>query len=367
MNGSGAGESWQNAQMTESVATAQFAEYYRKATNSRREWLSGHFAPEAITSFGAQLLNALAAIDARLPGAGFRFIDELAAIRYVPANDDPTAWRAGFEQLVQKFGEILVVRTLFDSRWPEGTHFVLEPKNSVTGARPEVLIDTPAHQWLFEVKCPGFIDYQERRDSKCTQIPVRGPLGKVPGMRDGSTLPRDNVLKDFLESADRKFHKFSAKPRTGLLVVLWDGFIFEATSALSHPEAGLLTEKSWHRRDGARVPFDAVDCVIVLNHLEVIKLAAQERFKARQEDPFRIDSKGQPSNVWCANLDRSALDPNIAEIFNAHSLDEVSFAADYKPTDFVMWIDLHTVAREHRRAQKKFRLLGGASSLAIGR
>ncbi|HYJ29718.1 MAG TPA: hypothetical protein VEW25_05190, partial [Allosphingosinicella sp.] len=138
------------------------------------------------------------------------------------------------------------------------------------------MIDTPARQWLYEVKCPAFIDYQDRRDANGRQLPVRGPLGDVPGLRDGTTLPRDNVIKDFLASADRKFRDFSNKPRTGLLVVLWDGYIFEITSALSHAEAGLLTAKSWHQHDGPRVPFDALDGVIVLNHLEVIKVAAQE-------------------------------------------------------------------------------------------
>lgn len=348
------------------VATAaKFAKHYFRLTDGRREWLSVHLAPDAITPFGARLLGALAVIDARLPGAGYRFVEELADIRYVPTQDDPAAWRAGFEQLVQKFGEILVARTLFEANWPDGTRFALEPTNPVTGAKPEILIDTPAHQWLFEVKCPAFIDYQDRRDANGRQLPVRGPLGDVPGMRVGTTLPRDNVLKDFLESADRKFRDFSNKPRTGLVVVLWDGYIFEITSALSHAEAGLLTDKSWYRRDGTRVAFESVEGVIVLNHLEVIKVAAQEKWKARQDDPFRIEPVGQPPNVWCPNLGRNALDPDLARLFNAHPLDEVRFAADYAPKDFVIWIDPAAAAREHLRAQRKRRLLGGTSTFTV--
>lgn len=349
------------------ATTAKFAKHYFQLTDGRREWLSVHFAPDTITPFGARLLGALAVIDACLPGAGHRFVEELANIRYVPTQDDPDAWRAGFEQLVQKFGEILVARTLFEANWPDGTRFALEPTNPVTGAKPEILIDTPAHQWLFEVKCPAFIDYQDRRDANARQLPVRGPLGDVPEMRVGTTLPRDNVLKDFLESADRKFRDFSNKSRTGLLVVLWDGYIFEITSALSHVEAGLLTDKSWYRRDGTRVAFESVEGVIVLNHLEVIKVAAQEKWKARQDNPFCIEPVGQPPNVWCPNLDRNALDPDLARIFNAHPLDEIRFAADYAPKDFVMWIDPAAVAREHRRAQRKRRLLGGTTTLTVFR
>lgn len=367
MTRSGTGDAAQSADTADEAASVRFADHYRQVTGGRREWLSVHLAAGAVTAFGTRLLEALAAIDARLRGAGIRFVEELAAIRYVPTRDDPAAWKAGFEQLVQKLGEILVARTLFDSDWPKGTRFALEPTNPVTGAKPEILIDTPAHQWLFEVKCPAFIDYQDRRDANGRQLPVRGPLGDVPGMRDGTTLPRDNVLKDFLASAERKFRDFSKKPRTGLLVVLWDGYIFEITSALSHAEAGLLTEKSWHRRDGARVAFDAIEGVIVLNHLEVIKVAAQEKWQARQDDPFRIETAGQPPNVWCPNLGRGALDPDIARLFNARPLHEVALAADYAPKDFVLWIDPAAAAREHRRAQRKRRLLVGASTLTARR
>ncbi|EZP68024.1 hypothetical protein BV97_05665 [Novosphingobium resinovorum] len=343
----------------------KFSEQYFRLSDGRREWLSVHLAPDAVTPFGARLLAALAAIDARLSGAGSRFVEELADIRYVTTQDDPAAWRAGFEQLVQKLGEILVARTLFEANWPDGTRFALEPTNPITGAKPEILIDTPAHQWLFEVKCPAFIDYQARRDANGRQLPVRSPIGDVPGMRLGTTLPRDNVLKDFLESAERKFRDFSNKPRTGLLVVLWDGHIFEATSALSHAEAGLLTDKSWHRRDGARVAFESVEGVIILNHLEVIKVAAQEKWRARQDDPLRIESTGQPPNVWCPNLGRDGLDPDLAQLFNAHPLDEVRVTADYAPNDFVLWIDPAAAARERLRAQRKRRLLGGTSSLTV--
>lgn len=349
------------------AAGAAFADRYWRTSGGTRAWLSAHLADGAETAFGARLLEALAVIDARLSGAGDRFADELAAIRYVSEAQDPAAWKAGFEQLIQKLGEVLVARTLFEAEWPQDTTFELEPANPVTGARPEILVDTPTRQWLFEVKCPAFIDYQERRDGKGRQLPVRGPLGDVPGMRDDTTLPRDNVLKDFLESAERKFRDFSVKPRTGMLVVLWDGYIFEITSALSHEHSGLLTDHSWHQRGGVRVPFDAVDGVIVLNHLEVIKVAAQGYWKARQDDPFRIESVSQPPNVWCPNLGRGALDPHIAEIFNAWSLDEVAVAADYAPKDLVMWIDAAAAARGHRRARRKRRLLGGAAPGALGR
>ncbi|WP_088331891.1 hypothetical protein [Sphingomonas mucosissima] len=343
----------------------RLAETYRRLTGGRRTWLSVHLAEDAVTPFGSSLLEAIKVIEGRLSGAGERFIAELADIRYMPASDNRAGWKAGFEQLVQKLGEVLVARTLFEADWPEGTTFTLEPTNPNTGARPEVLVDTPERQWLFEVKCPAFIDYQDRRDANPRQLPVRGPLGELPGMLEGTTLPRDNVLKDFLASAERKFHSFSTKDRTGVLVVVWDAHIFEATSALSHSQAGLLKERSWHRRNGVRVPYAAVDGVILLNHLEVIKVSAQEMFEARQEDPFRIVPAGQPPNVWCPNLGGGDLDAGVAALFNARPLDEVSVAADYSPKDFVMWIDVEAAARAHRRGAMRRRLLRGVSETAI--
>lgn len=315
-----------------------FAVRYRALTNGTRQWLSYHLAEGRVTPFGSKLANALGACEARLPGAGERLLLELAQVRYVPGRDDPDKWRKGYEQLVKKLAEVLVTRVVVEAAWPDGTTFEIEPANPVTGARPELVVDTPARQWLFEVKCPSFINHQEQRAERGHQLPVRGPLGAMPGIRDDATLPRDNTLKDFLTSADTKFRNFSAKLRTGILVVLWDAYIVEATSALSHDEAGLLTAKSWLRDAEGRVPFDAVDGVVVLNHLEILKLAPQEQAIPR-DDPFTIGGEGQSPNVWCPNLGRGDPDPFVAGIFDALPISELA-AADYTPKDYVMWLNL---------------------------
>lgn len=121
-------------------------------------------------------------------------------------------------------------------------------------------------------------------------------------------------------------------------MVLWDGYIFEATSALSHEDAGLFTANSWLHDANGRVQFDAVDGVVVVNHLEILKLAPQEQ-PIRRDDPFTIGGEGQPPNVWCPNLGRGDLDPLIAGIFDAAPVGDL-VAADYTPKDYVMWLDL---------------------------
>lgn len=163
-------------------------------------------------------------------------------------------------------------------------------------------------------------------------------MAGLSNIRASATLPRDNVLKDFLESAEVKFTEFSSKPRIGILVVLWDGYVFEATSALCHEEAGLLTEKSWFLQDGHRVAFDAVDGVIILKHLEILKLAAQEQ-PCRRDDPFMIGGDGQPPNVWCPNLGCEDIDPFVSKIFDASPISALLDIADYSPKDYVMWLE----------------------------
>ena len=325
--------------VSKEIDTDALAANYRQLTGGTQQWLSYHLAEGRITPFGGRLLDALRVCDARLPGSAARFIRKLAQTRYVNSEIDAKDWQRGYEQLVQKLAEILVTRVILEANWPAGSTFSIEPLNAVTGGRPEIVVEAPDHQWLFEVKCPSFIEYQARRAERGQQLPVRGPLGNMNEIRDGATLPRDNTLKDFLESAQTKFVQFSRKDRTGVLVVLWDGYVFEATSALSHPDAGLLTANSWHTSNAARVPFDAVDGVVVLNHLEILKLAPQEQ-PTRREDPFTIGGEGQPPNVWCPNLGRSDLDPFLADIFDTRSLEALSGAADYTPKDYVMWLNI---------------------------
>ena len=151
------------------------------------------------TRFGLRLLAALTVCEDREPGLGRRLLEELAAIKYVPLANDEAGWKAGFEQLIQKFAEVLVARLLCEAPWPEGTRIECEPQNRVTGARPEFAVRSPERTWLFEVKCPAFIKYQAGRRANPAQLPVRSFLRDLPMLQGTEvTLPRDNVLKDFL-------------------------------------------------------------------------------------------------------------------------------------------------------------------------
>jgi hypothetical protein len=313
---------------------------YGELIAGRRAWLDYHLSPLGPTPFGARLLLALHACERREPGLGRRLIEELAQVRYVPAAQGEDGWKSGFEQLIQKLAEILVCRLLCAVQWPEGSRIECEPRNRRTGKRPEFAVFTPGRTWLFEVKCPTFIKHNGQRHSNPAQLPVRSPFRDMPMFDETAvTLPRDNVLKDFLESAEAKFADFGDEPRTSILVVVWDSFMYEAISVLAHEQTGLLTENSWLKRDDARVPFASVDGVIVVNRQAELVKSAREKFDCSVADPFMLGAEGDLPSVWCPNLGVGELDPAIARAFDAYPVGDAAIASDYAKTDFVLWLE----------------------------
>ncbi|MBY3195169.1 hypothetical protein [Rhizobium laguerreae] len=320
------------------------AERYRTGVGGRTHWLTYHLKKGHVTEFGEALIEALASCESRLPQLGERLVDDLINTGYTPTAQDPAAWRAGFQQLLQKFAEILVLRVLLEAPWPEGVQFRHEPANPTTGRRPELAVEFEERVYLFEVKCPSLVDHQAARGANARQIPARSALGDAlrasPDPNDPVTWPRDNVLKDFLESAEGKFSGFSDKKTIGVLVVIWDAYVYEPISALNYHRSGLLTEHSFHQVNGVRVPFDAVDGVIVMNHLAVLHAGAQEQGHAHRPGYFRLDHvDGGLPNVWCQNLGGKQLDAFVMSALDAIPAEDAD-PAEYRPHEYIMWINL---------------------------
>ena len=80
------------------------ADRYRAGVDGRTHWLTYHLHKDRMTEFGEALIQALASCGSRLPALGERLVDELINTGYTPTAQDPAAWRAGFQQLLQKFG-----------------------------------------------------------------------------------------------------------------------------------------------------------------------------------------------------------------------------------------------------------------------
>lgn len=324
--------------------SAILADRYRAGVGGRIHWLTYHLHKGRVTEFGEALICALASCENRLPGLGKRLVDELINTAYTPSAQDPVAWRAGFQQLLQKFAEIVVLRALLEAPWPAGAQFRHEPANPTSGRRPELAVELEERVYLFEVKCPSLVDHQTARNANPRQIPARSALGDAlrgnPDSSEPVTWPRDNVLKDFLESAEDKFSGFSAKDTVGVLVVFWDAYMYEPISALNYPRSGLLAEHSFHQVDGVRVPFDTVDGVIIMNHLAVLHAGAQEQGHAHRPGYFRIDHvDGGLPNVWCQNIGGAQLDPFLMDAFDAIPVEDAG-PVEYRPHEFIVWINL---------------------------
>ena len=331
-------------------------------------WLSYHFAYR--TPFGSHLLNALAECEMRVPGLGQRFIQDLAAVKYVPSKQSDEGWKARFEELIQKFSEILVARALCHIDWPDGTRIEFEPLNSTNGKLPEFSVTTPDRIWLFEVKCPSFITHQESRAANAHQLPIRSFLRNAPHLEGQTvTLPRDNTLKDFLASAQEKFEGFGDGEITGILIVIWDTRMYEAIGVLCHPEAGLLTAKTWLTADGAPRTFPDVSGAIIINRLEQLKLGAQERVD--HLNPFELGGPDALPSTWCPNLGVGDLDPLVASGFDAFHFEGTAMAAEYSMMDYVLWFEAPSSIARHDRGRRRRRPLlhdlnGGTSHLAYG-
>lgn len=342
--------------------------HYQTYRKEETHWLQDHFARP--TAFGLQLLAALATCEIKASGLGFQLARELAEIPY--ANDHLAEQM--FEHLLQKLIEVAVLRTLVSIDWPEGTNFLHEPKNPVSKKRPEFVVDTPDHVYVVEVKAPGLLEHQRNRQRNRQQVPARSSLTKAETreralalFEGGVTLPQDNKLKDFLQNAQAKIAHFqTAKSQTGLLFVAWDGFMYEPISSLNHVESGLFTEESFHKdANNARVSFDTVDGVILLNHLSLMHSHVQGVESGHRSDPFLLNERSPSPNVWCVNIGGRSPPETLLRAFDAVPAEAMAMFADYAPTEFISWLSPQAVARERAARQRKTGYAYGVSTIAL--
>ena len=336
---------------------------YNQALGTKRGWLDYHMNPVAPTRFGIQVVLALAEIEKKQAGLGAAFAKELAAVPYVPADVSERQWLDNFEALIQKLAELIVLKAICSVEWRAPFEILIEPTNATTGKKPDFVVNEDGHKWLFEVKCPAFIKYSALRRKNLLQLPVRSFLHNLvqddPG---GLTLPRDNVVKDFLSSAEEKFSKFS-EDQTSVLTIVWDSHIYEAISILKHTEAGLLTPKSWHKNKAQIVSFSSVDHVLVLNKMNSLVAGAREERILFGDEPFLLDRENGLPTVWCANDEENTVDKRILRAFDAWPYDGTLIAADYALLDVVYWLNPFEIIQRRRRMARRLPYLISTSPL----
>lgn len=291
--------------------------------NKEPHFLDVHLSPRPYGSFGINLIRALGRCEKILPDSGIRLLDELLSI---PAAQDTDINKKTerFEQVIQKLAEITAISTILTMDWPPGTSFVIEPEGN-NCKRPDLLVETPEEIHLFEIKCPCVLLERGKRSAAEAEVVVRNRnFDEIKSSFDGKiTLPRDNNLRTFLNSATEKFSGFKQENiRSKLLILFWDEDMYRAISPLFDIECGIFTENTWViEENGIPNRFPQIDGVILLNRYDALAFGTVAPPSRHTPDPFVLSTSGELRNVWLPNSLDFMLDEKILRAFGAADRD----------------------------------------------
>lgn len=281
------------------------------------------------------IVDLAADLETLVPNSGKDYINKIAAIN---GKENETKH---YDQLMQVLAELIAVHKAATYQWGKDQKLSYEPTAAGSEKNPELTIATDSLSVGIEVKAPEFVKKHNERAQKYQQLPSRSPLINLVDKKE-AMLPRDNPVKDFLISADKKFAGFKQENPNfyGVLIIVWDDFVYEPISALTSPLSGLFTDKSFAKDDaGGIMKFANVDCVIVTRHLLPIKrgtrgepLADQYRhpldYGRHGEFPFKVIIQN-PSSLL-------AVPEQVIDCFQALT-PHPSLGAEYLPQEFITW------------------------------
>jgi hypothetical protein len=163
-------------------------------------------------------------------------------------------------------------------------------------------------------------------------------VGQMKSEDEAITLPRDNPVKDFLISADGKFQhcKEADANFIGVLVIVWDDFIYEPISSLSSESAGLLTPNSFFKdSQGVANTFEHVDGVFLIRKLhQFARAAGDQSLIDGCSDIMNYGQEGVfPFKVFIQNANGAAV-PEILQRCLQGLPPMKEMGAEYTPTDF---------------------------------
>lgn len=309
-------------------------------TGEKWHWFGWLFAQQPTRPFVKNLVHACVECELRLEGLGWSLIKDVANIAGVEKHEPH------YEMLLQKLSEILVLNQLLKLPWPEDASFEHEPIAKPDGKRPELKVETDEQIFLFEVKAPALISHQRARASNPLQFPGRMfdmTMRAMVAGEQAATLPRDNPVKDFLLSAQAKFSEFTSEKQTfGILIIVWDDFIYEPITCLVHEDSqGLLTEKSFALdEDGNPMKYPNINSVIAIRHLLYFQEAAAER-PIERAHCFDFGNEHDLPNVAMSIPDTEEIPEFINVGLRAlkHDDERIRNAADYRPQELIMWFN----------------------------
>jgi hypothetical protein len=318
--------------------------FAKSAILQQWHWFTYHFGTLNVPGWehplAASIIDALVHCDRAMPGYAETFVTRFASTggkeKHLPH----------YEQLLQQLAELHVVRQVVSFDWPGSVEFAAEPMAQASRKNPEITVRHEGIIYGIEVKAPALHAHNKARNTNSTQVPARlftpEMLARLKRNNESLTLPRDNPVKDFLRSADKKFAAFKREVDNfvGILVIVWDDHVYEPISSLFHESSGLLTPNSFDKdATGAPIPYTNVDGVFVLRHLHQLARAAGDQplidgcahaldYGKDGEFPFKIFAQNSNAREVPEIIQR------CLQGLPAHP----EMGAEYTPKDLVWWI-----------------------------
>lgn len=302
-------------------------------------WLDYNFTPKTpgFVAVGIPTVMALATGDAVMPGFAKEQLKRLESFGGVDRS------QGHYQQILAWYAEVLVVAHLAAYAWPASAKFEMEPVAGGSKANPEIVITLDGFGALgVEVKAADLSTHAKHRSSNSWQL--NGRIGVPPKSLGGPvTLPRDNPVKDFLVSADKKFAGFRATDPDfrSVLVLVRDDFVNEPLTALTSPASGLFTPNSFHRADGGAAVFRNVDAVLLVRHQhQVVEGLAGRPLVDDRAHLLDYGLPGRfPPHALVTNPAGRLLPAEFLSALHAVPVEVLNAAAEYNPGEIVMWVD----------------------------
>lgn len=278
-------------------------------------------------------------IEKRIKGYSKKFIKKIASFKEKNLEH--------YDQLLQFSAELIVIAHLaktLDSEW------IFKEEPTATGSRknPEISVSNGKITLLVEVKSPRFHEFQKIRTQTGVQLPSR-----INGFQEmaksvygaNPSLPRDNIIKDFLISADTKFKNFKLEDKNilSVLVIVWDDYIYEPISSLKNDFSGLLTEQSYYKdKNEKAVKFKNIDNIVLLRNMtEVVNCTRQDVYPTSGlSHPLDYGEKGValPKSLFTVN--QHDKEDFILDLFECIRQVDLEDFADYRVQDLIMWMKI---------------------------
>lgn len=306
---------------------------------NRWHWFHYHFSQPFPHPLSDSVLRACLDCEQYIPGFAKKMINALASI------SGKEKYEPHYEQLLQRLAELHVIRQIVTFEWTVETSFRWEPiPASGSKKNPEIIIQSNDYQIGVEVKAPSLLNHIRQRSSNSVQFPARADklfVENFPGSEGGVTLPGDNPIKDFLISAEKKFVHFKQENKnfSSVLVIVWDDYIYEPITSLTHPSCGLFTPNSFAQdEDGKPLQFPSIDGVIIIRHLHQLIRATRDvpllppcrhPLDWGQDEDF-------PMKAFIANPHGDSLPEIILRCLQAYP-PSIDVGAEYIPQDSIWW------------------------------